>query len=143
MAAANDTNALAAVAEPRTPTSTPASGPVSPGVAPVHQCRQCRASFCQPLGCGHVYCDECAGPHHKCPECDRQLVPPKPSSSEKPPKTTTPSEDGLFSPVFQKRIANRIRTMYYISLCSFWTSILVGVLAIIAIIIGASKARPL
>ncbi|KAK0380041.1 hypothetical protein CLIM01_02588 [Colletotrichum limetticola] len=138
-AAANDTNVPAAGTEPRTPTSTPASGSASPGVAPAHQCRQCRASFCQPLGCGHVYCNECAGPHHQCPECNRRpVVSPKPSI-EKPPKTTYPSEDGLFDPIFQKRIDSRIRTIYYVSLCSFWASVLVGILCIIAIILETSK----
>ncbi|OHE92233.1 hypothetical protein CORC01_12469 [Colletotrichum orchidophilum] len=81
MDATNDTDALAPAAEPRTPMSTPASGPASPGVTPAHQCRQCRASFCQPLGCGHVYCNQCVGLHHICPECDRHtIVPSKPSS---------------------------------------------------------------
>ncbi|UQC85935.1 uncharacterized protein CLUP02_11434 [Colletotrichum lupini] len=163
-AAANDTNVPAAGTEPRTPTSTPASGSASPGVAPAHQCRQCRASFCQPLGCGHVFCDECAGPHHQCPECNRRpVVSPKPSIEvsaillpfpfcidnlltfgffslwKKPPKTTYPSEDGLFDPIFQKRIDSRIRTIYYVSLCSFWASVLVGILCIIAIILETSK----
>ncbi|KAK1722494.1 hypothetical protein CaCOL14_006187 [Colletotrichum acutatum] len=163
-ASANDTNVPAAVAEPRTPTSTPASGSASPGVAPAHQCRQCRASFCQPLGCGHVYCDECAGPRHECPECNRHpVVSPKPSTEvskilppfapcinslltkgfplllKKPPKTTYPPEDGLFDLVFQKRIDSRIRTIYYVSLCSFWASVLAGILCIIALILETSK----
>ncbi|KAK2042356.1 hypothetical protein LZ31DRAFT_556105 [Colletotrichum somersetense] len=55
MTAPNEVSDTPAAAGPRTPTSTPQS-PGTP--TPVHQCRNCRLSFCQPLGCGHVYCNE-------------------------------------------------------------------------------------
>ncbi|OLN87108.1 hypothetical protein CCHL11_06553 [Colletotrichum chlorophyti] len=50
---------------------------------PAHQCRDCRASFCQPLTCGHVYCDKCFRKHESCPEC-RHLT-SSPTSPTSPP----------------------------------------------------------
>ncbi|EFQ31379.1 uncharacterized protein GLRG_06523 [Colletotrichum graminicola M1.001] len=87
MTAPDEASDTPAAAGPRTPTSTPQS-PGTP--TPAHQCRNCRASFCQPLGCGHVYCNECLGSPHSlapgstgCPECDRRKVtPPKPLTPE-------------------------------------------------------------
>ncbi|OHW92270.1 hypothetical protein CSPAE12_09098 [Colletotrichum incanum] len=89
MIALNETSDAPTTAEPWTPTSTPQS----PGtMTPSHQCRNCRVSFCQPLGCGHVYCNECLGPRHNlapgdtgCSECDRAIP--------TPPKTLTPVSD--------------------------------------------------
>ncbi|KAK1967448.1 hypothetical protein LZ32DRAFT_648019 [Colletotrichum eremochloae] len=87
MAVSNELIDPPAAAEPRTPTSTPQS----PGTPiPAHQCRGCRVSFCQPLGCGHVYCNDCLGPPHSlspgkmgCPECDRSdATPPTPLMPE-------------------------------------------------------------
>ncbi|WQF88094.1 Putative Zinc finger, RING-type [Colletotrichum destructivum] len=102
MAAANEASSPPTATEPRTPTSTPQS----PGtVTPAHQCRICRASFCQPLGCGHVYCVECLGPRHNaapgkagCPECDR--------NNPTPPRTVTPEPKA--EPEFDYR---RVRTV--------------------------------
>ncbi|KAL0943069.1 uncharacterized protein CTRU02_200955 [Colletotrichum truncatum] len=82
--------------EPGTPPASTRSGTQSPTNtgAPKdtaehnHQCRACRASFCQPLNCGHVYCEECLPPSSRqegCPECKRQSAPSPPRTARPPP----------------------------------------------------------
>ncbi|KAK1990384.1 hypothetical protein LX36DRAFT_620823 [Colletotrichum falcatum] len=80
MIAPNEADDTPAAALPKTPASTPQSPDT---VTPAHQCKTCRTSFCQPLGCGHVYCNECLGSGNtSCPECGR--------GNEMPRKSLTP-----------------------------------------------------
>ncbi|KAK1980634.1 hypothetical protein LZ30DRAFT_119880 [Colletotrichum cereale] len=126
MIAPNEASDAPAAPEPRTPASTPQS----PGTAtPAHQCRNCCVSFCQPLGCGHVYCNECLGPSHNlapgntgCPECDREKAThPKPLTPE--PKVEHEPDHEL-----RERYLKRTRRLSWILLAMIALNMVLSVL---------------
>ncbi|KAK2025032.1 hypothetical protein LX32DRAFT_643108 [Colletotrichum zoysiae] len=130
MTAQNEVSDTPAAAGPRTPTSTPQS-PGTP--TPVHQCRNCRVSFCQPLGCGHVYCNECLGPPHTlapgstgCPECDgTKSTPSKLLTPEPKAEHETDHESG-------ERYYKRARRTSWISLVMLILTMVLGGLLVYA-----------
>ncbi|KAF9880533.1 hypothetical protein CkaCkLH20_01575 [Colletotrichum karsti] len=145
---------LSTVAEQRTEPSTPArsASPKSTAAAPAsapahedmpdhsHQCRECRASFCQPLSCGHMYCDECLPPPRLsgCPECRRQSIanrpPVQPSQPSQPvpqpePKSNHDIErDTTFNPPGDKRHHNTLK--YIAAILTIWLLLEVVVLTL-------------